>query len=72
MTPIEDIETAKQAVEAHEGTPEEFQLPISDLLQDPMGLGMAIITDSVLARGWDLDGFEQRDGYRVYCYKSRT
>ncbi len=70
MTPIEDIETARQAVEAHEGPPEEFQLSISDSLQDPMGLGMAIITDAVLARGWDVDGFEQRDGYRVYRCKS--
>ncbi len=42
---------------------------IQDVLQDAMGVGMAIITDAILAKGWDLDGFEQRDGYRVYRYK---
>ena len=70
MTPIEDIKSARQAIEAHEGSPEEFHLPISNSMQDPMGLSMAIITDAVIARGWDLDGFEQREGYRVYRYKS--
>jgi len=35
-----------------------------------MGISMAIIGDTVLARGWDVDVFEQRDGYRVYWYRS--
>jgi hypothetical protein len=34
-----------------------------------MGIAMAIVTDAVLAKGWDLNGFDQRDGYRVYKYK---
>jgi len=46
MTPIEDIKSARQAIEAHEGSPEEFHLPISNSMQDPMGLSMAIITDA--------------------------
>ena len=70
MTPFDDIDQARQAIEAFEGPPDTFSLPISDTLQDPMGLNMAIITDAILGKGWDLDGFEQRDGYRVYRYKS--
>ena len=46
MTPIEYIKSARQAIEAHEGSPEEFYLPISNSMQDPMGLSMAIITDA--------------------------
>ena len=69
MTPFNDIEEARQAVEDYEGSPEDFVLPISDALQDPAGVAMAIITDAVLAKGWNLDGFEQRDGWRIYRYK---
>jgi len=47
---------------------EEFQLPISDELQDPIGMNMAIITDIVLKRGWMPDGFFQKEGYRIYKY----
>jgi len=70
MTPFDDIDEARQAIEANRGPPEAFLLPISDVLQDPIGLSMAVITDAILAKGWDLDGFEQRNGYRVYRYKS--
>lgn len=70
MKPFADVDAARDAVEEHSGSPEDFQLPISDQIQDPMGITMAIITDAVLARGCDLDGFEQCDGYRVYRYKS--
>ena len=59
----------KQAIEDYDGSPDEFRLPISDILQDPIGISMAIITDAILAKGWDVDGFEQRDGYRIYRYK---
>ena len=69
MTPFNDIDGARRAVEGYEGSPDGFLLPVSDALQDPMGIGMAIITDAILAKGWGLDGFEQRDGYRVYRYK---
>jgi hypothetical protein len=69
MNPYTEIEEARLAVEQFDGSPEDFLLPVSDEIQDPMGNAMAIVTDAVLARGWDLDGFDQRDGYRVYKYK---
>ncbi len=70
MNPFTDIDAARQAVEQFSGRPEDFRLPISDEIQDPTGITMAIINDVVLSKGWDLDGFEQHDGYRIYKYKS--
>lgn len=70
MNPFTDIDSARQAIEQYTGDPEDFVLPVSDEIQDPMGLTMAMITDAILAKGWDPDGFEQHDGYRVYKYKS--
>ena len=70
MKPYTEIEAARRAIEQFDGLPEDFPLPISDEIQDPMGIAMAMVTDAALAKGWDLDGFDQRDGYRVYKYKS--
>jgi hypothetical protein len=69
MTPIASIDEARQLVAAHSGNPEDFRLPISDQLQDPIGLNMAIITDAILKRGWEPDGFVQERGFRIYKYK---
>ena len=70
MTPFNDIDEARRAIQSYDGSPDEFRLPVSDALYDAMGIGMAILADAILAKGWDLDGFEQRDGYRIYRYKS--
>ena len=69
MNPINSIEEAQEAIEAFNGRAEDFELPISDELQDPSGMNMAIIVDSILARGWEPNGFVQKAGYRVYIYK---
>ena len=69
MKPVESIQEAKSLVDSFEGSPPEFQLLIPDRLIDPVGINMAIITDRILARGWEPDGFVQEDGYRVYKYK---
>lgn len=69
MNPISNIDDAKRAIEAHEGNAEDFELPISDELQDPVGINMAIITDDILARGWEPNGFVQKEGFRIYLYK---
>ncbi len=50
------------------GSADDFVLPVSDEWLDPAGINMAIITDAILARGWEPAGFEQKDGYRVYRY----
>ena len=68
MKIIKNIEEAQEMIRAFKGKPEDFKLPISDDLQDPMGMNMAIITDSILAREWMPDGFDQKQGYRIYKY----
>ena len=70
MKPFKDIDAARREIEQYFGSPEDFSLPVSDEIQDPMGIAMAVITDAIIAKGWDLDGFEQNDGYRVYKYKT--
>ena len=68
MRIIESIEEAQEMIKTFKGNPEDFKLPISDDLQDLMGLNMAIITDTIVKRGWMPDGFDQREGYRIYKY----
>jgi len=70
MNPFTKVDAARQAIEQYSGPPEDFLLPIADKINDSMGITMAVITDAVLAKGWDLDGFDQKDGYRIYKYKS--
>ena len=69
MTPIIDLADAERRVQAHAGRPEESTLAISETLLDPVGVNMAIITDLILARGWEPDGFVQHEGYRLFRYK---
>ena len=69
MSPITTIEEANRIIEEYQGAASDFQLPIADSLLDPVGVNMAIITDYILARDFMPDGFEQKDGYRLYKYK---
>jgi hypothetical protein len=36
---------------------------------DPIGAGMAIIVDAILSKGYEPDGIEQHEGFRVYRYR---
>ena len=67
--PIDSIEQARALIESFSREAEDFTLAISDELQDAIGLNMAILTDYILKKGWEPDGFSQHDGYRVYRYK---
>lgn len=55
-------------IDAFDGAPQDFALSIDESLLDPAGLSMALVTDSILAKGWMPDGVEPRDGYRVFRY----
>jgi hypothetical protein len=68
--PFTDIHAAVAAVASFYGSPEEFLLPIADTLQDSIGMCMALVTDRVLARGWEPNGYEQGVGFRLYRYKA--
>jgi hypothetical protein len=70
MEPIVDIDEALKRVEEYHGPPEEFQLPISDSINDSLGLNMAIITDAILKKGWWPNDFIQREGFRIYLYNA--
>lgn len=39
---------------------------------DVAGLGMALLLDAILAQNYEPDGFEHRDGFRLYRYKSTS
>jgi hypothetical protein len=69
MTPLNDVDEAAKYVDEFKGKPKELELAISDELQDPIGINMALITERILAKGWEPDGFKQENGYRVYLYK---
>lgn len=70
MKPITTVDEARQSIQDFSGPPEDLVLPISDQLLDPIGVNMAIIGDALLAKGWEPDGFEQREGFRIYRYKT--
>ncbi|MDH5667095.1 MAG: hypothetical protein OEY86_03680 [Nitrospira sp.] len=69
MRPVTDVQEAIRSIQNFTGPPEEFELSISDSLQDATGMSMALITDEVLSRGWEPTGCELKDGYRIYRYK---
>ncbi len=70
VKPYCTIGDAVAAIDAHKGTAETFTLPLADSLHDPMGMAIAILTDRILARGWEPGGCEQGEGFRIYRYKT--
>jgi hypothetical protein len=70
MKPVAPVEEGVRLIESFQGSPQDFQLAVPETLLDSLGINMAIITDKVLQRGWEPDGFTQASGYRVYRYKA--
>jgi hypothetical protein len=74
MTKFDSAEAAARYVKQADLSTPTFTLAISDNLTvsgkaDPMGLGMALVLDAILAKGFEPDGFTQESGYRVYRYR---
>ncbi len=67
--PISSVSEALKPIDAFNGNPEAFELAVPDLLLDAIGINMSIITDRILQRGWQPDGFTQESGFRLYRYK---
>jgi hypothetical protein len=67
--PFNTVDAAVEYVQSFAGKAEELKLLISDDLNDQFGMNMAIITDAILAKGFEPNGFEQQHGHRVYMYK---
>jgi len=53
MKPFKDAKEAAQFVENFEGK----------------ATNMAVIADKILDKGWELNGYEEKEGYRVFMYK---
>ena len=70
MKPATTIEEARRRIESFKGRPEEFQLASANELLDPVGVNMSIITDAILAREWEPDGYLEGSGCRIYKYKA--
>ena len=70
MSPCRSLEEALETIRDFEGAPEEFGLAVANSLLDPPGLNMAIITDAILERGSEPDGFEDKGDHRLYRYKA--
>jgi hypothetical protein len=71
---FDSAEVAAQYMKATSFPSPGFTLAISDTFTfagraDTTGAGMALVMDSILAKGFFPDGFEQKVGYRVYRYK---
>ena len=47
----------------------EETLKIADELNDAIGMNMAIIGNEILKKGYMPNGFEQKEGYRIYKYQ---
>ena len=74
-TIFESAEAAVRYVKETEFREPSFTLRISDRFTfagnpDITGAGMAILLDAILGKGFTPDGFEQKDGFRVYRYKA--
>lgn len=66
--PFTEVRTATAFIHGYKGLAEDLNLLISDNMNDSMGINMTIITDSILNKGFLPDGFEQKNGFRIYKY----
>ena len=69
MKPFKDAYEAVKYIEEFDGKASDLELAICDSLLDPIGINMAMITDKIFAKGWEPDGSEEKEGYRIYKYK---
>lgn len=69
MTPFENLDSALDYVKSYEGDAAGLALAVSDEMNDPVGMNMAIICDCLLGKDIEPNGFEQKVGYRIYRYK---
>jgi hypothetical protein len=69
MRPISDVREAMALVDNFSGPPDAFVLCLAESLHDAIGVNIALIADRILAKGWEPNGVERFDRFRVYRYK---
>ena len=70
MKVVKTVSDALKMIDSYDGAPEDFFLPVSEEMLDPVGINLAIICDRILSRNWQPNGFEQQLGFRIYRYKA--
>lgn len=65
--PLKSVEEVISFITENFKNPEET-LWIDNSLNDNMGMNMAIIGNKLLQTGYLPNGFEQKEGYRIYKY----
>jgi len=68
MEPIENVDQALAMLEYFDGAASDFDLPLADTLQDKIGMNMTSIEERAAERRWEIAGFEQMPGYRIYHF----
>ena len=66
---IADVREAIALIDRYSGAPETFLLCLAESLHDAVGINIAMVTDRILAKGWEPSGIERFEGYRIYRYK---
>ena len=74
MTTFRTAEAARSYVTTTELPKSGFTIRIADDFTfaghpDTSGAGMAVVLDTILAKGFMPDGFQQGQGFRTYRYK---
>lgn len=66
--PLKTVDEAISFI-ANKFKEQEETLWIANSLNDNTGMNMAIIVDKLLKAGYMSNGFDQKDGFRIYKYK---
>lgn len=53
-------------------SPDMFALCLAESLHDPVGINIALITDRILAKGWEPHTIERFEGFRIYRYRTMS
>ena len=72
MKPLSDVREAIATIDDFRGRADEFELCLAESLHDPIGLNVALVTDRILAKGWEPASVERMNGWRIYRYKESS
>lgn len=72
LVPCENRMQCVETVRSYDGPPENFLLPVPPWISMRNdGIVNNVVLDAIQEKGWELDGFDVRYGYRIYRVKQR-